>query len=126
MPLRMVFTAAEREKLGVLVNNISVFASQIVTNNGADFSTRALANLAKLKVEQEDFLKRLDQLAREQNEESPLRLIEDLPRTPTDLAQMLGLVRRCLLTSAFLGHLVAQLTPPQAAAEALSQENRLH
>jgi hypothetical protein len=126
MPLRMVFTAAEREKLGVLVNNISVFASQIVTNNGADFSTRALANLAKLKVEQEDFLKRLDQLAREQSEESPLRLIEDLPRNPTDLAQMLALVRRCLLTSAFLGHLVAQLTHPQAAAEALSQEKRLH
>jgi hypothetical protein len=84
MPQRMVFTATEREKLGVLINNISVFASQIVSNSGADFSTRALANLAKLKVDQEDFLKRLDQLAREQNEESPLRLIEDLPRLPTD------------------------------------------
>ena len=114
MPQRMVFTATEREKLGVLINNISVFASQIVSNSGPHFSTRALANLAKLKVDQEELLKRLDQLAREQNEESPLRLIEDLPRLPTDLAQMLMLVRRCLLTSAFLGHLLAQPTHPQA------------
>jgi hypothetical protein len=54
MPQRMVFTATEREKLGVLINNISVFASQIVSNSGAHFSTRALANLAKLKVDQEN------------------------------------------------------------------------
>ena len=126
MPQRMVFTATEREKLGVLINNISVFASQIVSNSGPHFSTRALANLAKLKVDQEELLKRLDQLAREQNEESPLRLIEDLPRLPTDLAQMLMLVRRCLLTSAFLGHLLAQPTHPQAGAESLSREKRLH
>jgi hypothetical protein len=94
MPLRMAFSAAEREKLGVLVNNICVFATQMVMHSGADLVTRALANLAKVKQEQEELLKRLDELAREQNEESPFRLVEDLPRVPTDVAQMLTLVRR--------------------------------
>jgi hypothetical protein len=126
MPLRMVFSAAEREKLGVLVNNICVFATQMVMHSGADLVTRALANLAKVKQEQDELLKRLDELAREQNEESPLRLVEDLPRVPTDVAQMLTLVRRCLAASAFLGHLMAQQTHPQAAADELSDEKRLH
>jgi hypothetical protein len=126
MPLRSMFTTTEREKLGVLVNNLSVFAAQIVAQGGADFSARAIANLAKLKHEQEELLKRLDELARDQSAESALRLIEDLPRISADVAQMLTLVRRCLLASAFLGHLLAQPTHPQAAAEALAQEKRLH
>lgn len=126
MPLRSMFTTTEREKLGVLVNNLSVFAAQIVAQGGADVSARAIANLAKLKHEQEELLKRLDELAREQGGESALRLIEDLPRVSPDVAQMLTLVRRCLLASAFLGHLLAQPTHPQAAAEALAQEKRLH
>jgi hypothetical protein len=126
MPLQMVFTAAEREKLGALVNNFSIYATQIVSHNGADLANRALANLAKLKKEQGELLKRLDKLAREQSEENPLRLIEDLPRLPSDVAQMLTLVRRCLLASAFLGHLLAQPTHVEVAAEALNQEKRLH
>ena len=126
MPLRSMFTATEREKMGVLVNNLSAFAAQIVAQSGADLSARAIANLAKLKHEQEELLKRLDELAREQSGESALRLIEDLPRVSADVAQMLTLVRRCLLASAFLGHLLAQPTHPQAAAEALAQEKRLH
>jgi hypothetical protein len=85
-----------------------------------------LLNLTKLKNEQEELLRRLDELAREHGEENPLRLIEDLPRAPVDLAQMLTLVRRCMLASAFLGHLLAQPTHPQTAAEALGQEKRLH
>jgi hypothetical protein len=120
MPLRSMFTATEREKMGVLVNNLSAFAAQIVAQSGADLSARAIANLAKLKHEQEELLKRLDELAREQSGESALRLIADLPRVSADLAQMLT------LASAFLGHLLAQPTHPQAAAEALGQEKRLH
>lgn len=77
MPLRMVFTAAERQKLGVLVNNITIFATQLLTQSGGDVSTRALANLARVKTVYEDLLKRLDELAREHGDESPLRLIED-------------------------------------------------
>jgi hypothetical protein len=122
----MVFTAPEREKLGVLVNNLSVFAAQLVLQSGPDFSTRALANLAKLKTEQEELLKRLDKVARDQGEESPLRLIEDLPRFPADAAQLLTVVRRCLLVTGFVGHLLAQPTHPAAAAEALAEEKRLH
>ena len=126
MPLRMMFTATEREKMGALVNNLSVFAAQIIAQTGSELSSRATANLAKLKKDQEELLKRLDELAREHGEESPLRVIEDLPRVPVDLAQMLTMVRRCLSVASFLGHLLAQSTHPEAAAEALGQEKRLH
>ena len=91
-----------------------------------EFSLRALANLAKVKKEDEALLKRLDAVAREQEDESPLRLIEDLARVPTDVAQILSLVRRCLLASAFLGHCMAQPTHPEIAAEVLGPEKRLH
>lgn len=126
MPLQISFTDVEREKLGVLVNNISAYAAQLLAHSGRGLTMRALANLAKLRKEHEQLLKRLDELAREQNEEPPLRLIEDLPRTPTDIAQTLTLVRRCLLASAFLGHLLAQSNHPQIAAESVGQIQRLH
>jgi len=126
MPLRTAFTATEREKIAVLVNNLCVYATQIISQSAPEYLTRALANLATVKKDPEDLLKRLDELAREQNEESPLRLIEDLPKLPVDVAQMLTLVRRCLLASAFAGHLLAQPTHPQAAAETLGREKRLH
>ena len=86
----MDFTATEREKLGVLVNNLSMFAAQLVSCRGSDVAMQALANLAKLKKECEGLLKRLDELARESADESALRLIEDLPRTPPDLMQALS------------------------------------
>ena len=63
-----------------------------------------LLNLGKVKNEQESLLKRLDEVAREQNDESPLRVIEDLVRLPIDLIQTMTLVPRSLLASAFLGH----------------------
>ena len=87
------FNALEREKMGALVNNLSVFAAQLLTRNNSDLTTRALANLAKIRREQTDLLKRVDKLAREQNEERPLRLIEDLVSVPTDIAQVIqGLI----------------------------------
>jgi len=123
----MGFTTTEREKLGVLVNNISIYATQLVMRGGSEILMRSLTNLAKLRKEQEDLLKRLDELAREQNEESPLRVIEDLRTVPVDLAQMLTLVRRCLLASAFLGHLLAQpIHPQEEAAQVLTRERQLH
>jgi hypothetical protein len=121
------FNALEREKTGALVNNLSVFAAQLLTRNNSDLTTRALANLAKIRREQTDLLKRVDKLAREQNEERPLRLIEDLVSVPTDIAQMLSLVRRCLFASASIGHLLAQaMHTAGAAAEAASEAKRLH
>jgi hypothetical protein len=126
MPLRMVFTAAEREKMAILVNNICIYATQLIVHDGVGFATRALANLAKVKKENEDLLKRLDQLARESGDESPLRLIEDLTRMPSDMAQMLTVVRRCLAASAFIGHCLAQPDHPGITLETLSRETRLH
>jgi hypothetical protein len=125
MALHIDLTGVEREKLGVLVNNLSVYAAQLLTRGGPALIPRALANLAKLRKEHAQFLKRLDELARVQNEESPLRLIEDLRSVPTDVAQILSLVRRCLFTSAFVGHLLAQpLNRPALSDE--TSEVRLH
>jgi hypothetical protein len=87
---------------------------------------RALANLAKTKDEQETLLTRLDEVAREQGDESLLRVIEDLARLPTDVSQMMTLVRRCLLASAFLGHCLAQPAHSSVPAETQMSEKRLH
>jgi hypothetical protein len=89
MPVRMGFSTSERERLGVLVNNISVYATQLIHQGGSAVTVLALANLARVIKENEDVLRRLDELAREQTEESPLRLIEDLAVVPTDVARML-------------------------------------
>jgi hypothetical protein len=125
MPLSTVFTATERERMAVLINNLCFYASQLVIQNSAEISQRALLNLSKIKNEHEPLLKRLDEVAREQRDESPLRVIEDLVRLPNDVTQMIRLVRRCLLASAFLGHCLAQPIHP-VSAEAPSSEKRLH
>ena len=126
MPHWVIFTLIEREKMGILVNNVAVFGAQILSHSSSEFVARALANLTKLKNENEDLLKRLDGLAREHNEESPMRLVEDLSAARGDVAQMLTLVRRCISAAAFLGHLLAQPTHPPTTALLLRQENRLH
>jgi hypothetical protein len=126
MPSSIIFTPKERERLGVMVNNVSFFGTQLIHQTGADLTRRALGNLATVKKEDEPLLKHLDELAREQGEESPLRLIEDLTRMPGDAAQILALVRRCLLVSAFLGHCIAQPSHLEIASEPLPKEKRLH
>lgn len=126
MPIQLILTATEREKLSALVNNISIYAAQIITRTETELFARAFTNLAKLKSEHEDLIRRVDELARGQNEESPLRLIEDLRRAPADVAQMLTFVRRCLSASAFLGHLLAQPNEPQPATDPRKSETRLH
>ena len=126
MPLRLVLTPTERERLGVLVNNLGIYAAQIMVQTSAELPRRALANLAKVKNDDESLLKRLDEVAREQGDESPLRVIEDFARVPSDVAQMMTLMRRCLLASAFLGHCIAQPTHLEVSAAALSAEKRLH
>ena len=126
MPLPIVFTATERERLGVFINNLSMLAAQMMLQSSPEFSRRALANLAKIRSDDGPLLKRLDELARESGDESPLRLIEDLARQPTDIAQMMTTVRRCLLASAFLGHCITQPTHPHVAAEAVNSVRRLH
>jgi hypothetical protein len=126
MPRKMLFTPAERERLGVLVNNISFYGSQVINQNGRELTKRALENLAKVKKQDDFLLKRLDELAREQSDESPLRLIEDLIIAPEDVVQMLLLVRRCLLVSAFLGHCIAQSDHAEIPTAALTRARALH
>jgi hypothetical protein len=92
MPLMMAFTAIERERLGVLVNNLGVYAAQLMLQTSPEFSRHASANLARAKTEDEPLLKRLDELAREQGGESSLRVIEDTSRMPGEVAQTLTLV----------------------------------
>ena len=101
------------------------YASQLVIHSSAEISQRALLNLDKIKNEYEPLLKRLDEVAREQGDHSPLRVIEDLVHRPNDVAQMLMLVRRCLLASGFLGHCLAQPIPA-VSAEAPSPEKRAY
>lgn len=126
MALGMVLNTAERERLGVLVNNLSFYASQIMIQRSPELTKRALANLDKIKNDDEALLRRLDEVAREQSDESPLRVIEDVVRLPTDIAQMLTFVRRCLLVSAFLGHCLAQSAHATITTDARSSEKRLH
>jgi len=126
MAMATVFTTTERERLGVLVNNLSFYGSQIMIQGSPELANRALANLNKMKNDDKALLEHLDEVAREQSDESPLRVIEDLVRLPSDIARMLTLVRRCLLASAFLGHCLAQPIHPSAVSNPLSPEKRLH
>jgi len=116
----------ERERIGVLINNISVYAGQLLARGPADLSPLALRNLAKLKQEHGQLIKRLDEFCRAQNEESPLRVMEDLRQVPRDVAHMLKLVQRCLALSAFLGHLLAQPDILEGADKTVPAENWVH
>ena len=71
MPLSMVFMATERERMAVLINNLCFYASQLVIQSSPESSQRALLNLGKVKNEHEPLLKRLDEIARKQGDESP-------------------------------------------------------
>lgn len=126
MPQALVFSVTERERLGVLVNNLSIYAAQMMLQGSPDLSRRALSNLTRVKKDDEPLLKRLEEIARELGDESPYRVIEDLARLLTDMAQAMTLVRRCLLASAFLGHCLAQPSQPAITTEAQGSEKRLH
>lgn len=126
MPAAMAFTAIEREKVGVLINNVSVYAAQLLARGQTDFLSLASRNLTKVRQEHGPLIKRLDELCRAHNEESPLRLIDDLRHVPGDVRHGLELVKRCLLLSAFLGHLLAQPGISEAASKTVPAENWLH
>ena len=108
----LYFTAAETEMLGRLVNGLGIVGSQLILRNRPDLHLQAHANLRKCKSEHEELLKRLDQIARQSEDESALRLIEDLDVVPTDATQNLLVARRCLLAAAFLGHCIVSYSHP--------------
>src|SRR3954470_18641640 len=122
MPRGIDLSTTDREKVAVLVNNLNIFAAELISRTTPVIGTRAFLNLKKVRDERGDLIRRLDELARAQGDESPLRLIEDLPRVPTDVAQMLTMVRRCLLSAAFLAHCIAQ---PQAGSEVSGDKEQL-
>lgn len=125
--MSMKFSTVERRTLAVLINNFSIFGSQLIARSGIDFSSRALRHLTAVYKDQPELIKRLDLLAREQKDESPSRLIEDLALVPSDMAQLSLLVRRCLLVSAFLGHCLAQPTAEDIAdGESTSPITQVH
>ena len=78
MPSTIALSVAEREMLGALVNNINVFGARIISRARSELREAALTNIARITQKHEPLLKRLDELARSQGDESPLRLIEDL------------------------------------------------
>jgi hypothetical protein len=125
VPLEMAFSEDERTLIGVLINNINIFAAEIISHSRTGLAALALSTLAKVKSENEHLLRRLDEKARAHGDQSALRLIEDLPQTPCDAAQLLTVVRRCLLASAFLGHCIAQGSEQGVPREVqTSEENR--
>src|SRR5437762_4767952 len=103
----LYFTAIEVETLGRLINGLGIIGSQLILRQRPDLYLRAHANLRKCKSEHEDFLKRLDEISRQSEDESALRLVEDLDVMPVDAMQSLNAARRCLLAAAFLGHCLA-------------------
>ena len=120
------FTPLEAERIGMLINNIAMFAAQVVHRNVPEFARLSVENLMSMKVEDEALLKRLDEMARQQGDESSLRLIEDLAAAPADMLQSLNLVRRCAMAVAFLGHCIATPRQTQGPAATARADKRLH
>jgi hypothetical protein len=83
--------------------------------------------LQKLKKEEEEFLKKLDRMARRSQDESVLRLIEDFDmQASVDVIQSQHIVRRCLLAVAFLGGCIAEYTNPQLEFVSPAAVQNLH
>ena len=121
------FTAVEIKKLGRLINNLGILASQIILRHQPALHQRAYENLQKLKTEEEEFLKKLDRMARRSQDESALRLIEDFDmQASVDVIQSQNIVRRCLLAVAFLGGCIAEYTNPQLELVSHTTVQNLH
>src|ERR1700757_137089 len=80
-------THREIEQLGRLVNAFGAIGHQIIAATSADMSRRAHELLQKVRRQDEPFLKRLAELARSTNDESPLQLINDIKSTPGDVVE---------------------------------------
>jgi hypothetical protein len=119
-------TPGEIETLGMIVNALGVVGSQLILRHRPDYLLHAQANLRKSKTEHEELLKRLDQAARHSQDESALRLIENLEMVPSDAMQSLHAARRCLAAAAFLGHCIAAHRQPPATAVARHEHKRLN
>src|SRR5438552_18822469 len=87
----------------MIVNALGVTGSQLILRHRPELYLHAQANLQKCRGEHEELLKRLVHAARQSNDESALRLIEDLEMMPDDAMHILPSARRRLVGDAFLG-----------------------
>jgi hypothetical protein len=108
-------THREVEQLGRLVNAFGYVGHQII----------ALTSPAKYR-QARDLLTRLDELAQSIKDESPLRLIDDIQSTGTDVMQNLKLARRCLSVCGFLGHCIVVYSRVEATLTVPEGTRSLH
>jgi hypothetical protein len=90
--------------LGRLINNVSFVGSQLLAITRPELYQHARANLQTIQRDFSEFLKRLDELGSQTKEVRVGRLLEDIEKTPTDVAGMLALANQCFLAIAFLSH----------------------
>ena len=111
------FTTTQIERLAVLIKCFSVVGSQLLFQRSKLYQI-AYANLLKFRSNDKDLLEIIHSLALKNGAISPLRLSEDLERSPTDTVQAIILAQRCLLATGFLSHCIAmsgkQVSSPAA------------
>jgi hypothetical protein len=120
------FTTTEIAKLARLINSFGIIGGQLIHRHKPDQCQHAHINLTHLKRDNKELLERIHSLARKSNDESALRLTEDLERVPPDAAHALALARRCLFASGFLGHLIAASQQPDIQPSTPQLDRRLH
>ena len=127
MALETSIAPTEAEVLGRLINGFGILGSQLYHLRRPDFYRRAYTILKECQTSNEELLKQLDIIARNQKDESPLRLIEDLETARSDAIAYLSMAQRCLLVCAFLGHyIVKHMSLSVAAPQLVQQEKTLH
>jgi hypothetical protein len=121
------FTRLEIEHVGRLINGLGIMGCQILFRSSDVLNRRAYALLQKIRQQEEPILRRLDQLARLSNDESALKLIDDLgSQHPNDAVENLKLARRCLAASAFLGHCIVLSLRSNATFASTDQARSVH
>jgi hypothetical protein len=119
-------THREVEQLGRLVNAFGYVGHQIIALTSPAKYRQARDLLRKVKRQDEPLLTRLDELAQSIKDESPLRLIDDIQSTGTDVMQNLKLARRCLSVCGFLGHCIVVYSRVEATLTVPEGTRSLH
>jgi hypothetical protein len=119
-------THREVEQPGRLVNAFGYVGQQIITMTSPVKYRQARDLLKKVQRQDEALLKRLDQLAQSVNDESPLRLIDDIQPTTMDVTGNLKIARRCFGVCGFLGHCIVVYSRVEATAIVPSSARSLH
>jgi len=119
------FTATQIERLAVIIKCFSVIGSQLLFQKSQLYQI-ACANLPKFRSNDKELLETAHSLALKNGAISPLRLSEDLERSPTDTVQAIVLAQRCLLATAFLSHCIAMSGKQVSSPEMGVSDARVH